>query len=827
VSAPIKVLYVDDNRLDRELVRDVLNKDDGEFEVAEAVDRTEFETLLAAGEWDIVLTDFYMGGFQGLEVIERVKNQQPGVPVVMLTGTGSEEVAVEALKLGAADYVLKKPQHIQRLPFTLRSVLERAQAQEEEHRLTRELRALTRCNQALLRVADEQSLFDEICRIVREVADYRASWVGLVDNDKDRTIHVVASAGDCGKFLAPRCFGWSEDDEHGRGPFGQAIRSGNTVCNPDAVALPLKRQDGEVFGVLTTYPVKANQVTSDDLRLLEELAGDLAYGVATLRSHAKRILAEEALKTSQARLEAAMDLADLVNWELDVDSGIFTFNDRFYALYGTTAALEGGYQMPAEVYVKTFVHSDDQHMVVEAMHKSVETTDPNYSAYLEHRIVRRDGEIRHTFVHHVVIKDKDGRTIKTRGTNQDITERKQAEQERLDLEGRLQQSQRLESLGVLAGGIAHDFNNILMSVLGNAELALTGLSASAPARDNLLEITASSRRAADLCRQMLAYSGRGRLVTEAIDLRALIEDMLGLLQSTISKKALLNLNMGKNLPPMRGDVSQLSQVIMNMVINASEAIGERSGVITISTGVTECTGRYLEKTYVDERLTPGLYLTLEVSDTGCGMDKATQEHLFEPFFTTKFTGRGLGLSAVLGIVRGHKGALRLYSELGKGTTFKILFPASETATESLARANGATKDDWQGVGTILLVDDEETIRTLGVRMLAALGFTVLVAADGREALAVYAEHRDEITLVLLDLTMPHMDGEQTFRELRLMDSGVRVVMSSGYAESDVTARFAGKGLVGFVHKPYSLTELADQLRAALDGAEPGSETAQT
>jgi len=409
----------------------------------------------------------------------------------------------------------------------------------------------------------------------------------------------------------------------------------------------------------------------------------------------------------------------------------------------------------------------------------------------------------------------------------DITERKQAEAERLQLERRLQQSQRLESLGVLAGGIAHDFNNILMSVLGNAELALTILSPSAPARENLLEITASSRRAADLCRQMLAYSGRGHFVTEAIDLQALIEDMLGLLQSTVSKKALLNLNMGKNLPPMRGDVSQLSQVIMNLVINASEAIGERSGVITISTGVTECTGEYLERTYGEGNLAPGLYLTLEVSDTGAGMDKATQERIFEPFFTTKFTGRGLGLSAILGIVRGHKGALRLYSELGKGTTFKILFPVSETAAESLARANGATKDDWQGAGTILLVDDEETIRTLGVRMLASLGFTVITAADGREALAVYAEHRDEITLVLLDLTMPHMDGEQTFRELRLIDPGVRVVMSSGYAQNDITARFAGKGLVGFVHKPYSLAELRDQLRAALEGIEPGSGTAGT
>ena len=197
------------------------------------------------------------------------------------------------------------------------------------------------------------------------------------------------------------------------------------------------------------------------------------------------------------------------------------------------------------------------------------------------------------------------------------------------------------------------------------------------------------------------------------------------------------------------------------------------------------------------------------------MDKATQERIFEPFFTTKFTGRGLGLAAVLGIVRGHKGALRLESAVGKGTTFEILFPASEADAALLAGKNRATKSDWQGEGTILLADDEETIRALGARMLASLGFKVVTAADGREALERYAEHRDEINLVILDLTMPHMDGEEAFRELRLMNPEVRVIMSSGYAESDIASRFVGKGLVGFVHKPYSLAELTEQVRAAL------------
>ncbi|OFW61543.1 MAG: hypothetical protein A2133_12805 [Actinobacteria bacterium RBG_16_64_13] len=405
--------------------------------------------------------------------------------------------------------------------------------------------------------------------------------------------------------------------------------------------------------------------------------------------------------------------------------------------------------------------------------------------------------------------------------SRDIGERKRAEQERLQMERQLQHTQKLESLGVLAGGIAHDFNNILTSVLGNAELALSELSRSAPTRENLLEITASARRAAALCHQMLAYSGRGHFVTEALDLRALIEDMLDLLKSTVSKKAVLRLDLGKNLPPIHGDVSQISQVVMNLVMNASEAMGEQSGAITISTSARECSSKYLKEMYGDESLTPGVYLCLEVSDAGSGMSEATQERIFEPFFTTKFTGRGLGLAAVLGIVRGHKGALRLESAVGKGTTFEILFPASETDAALLAGKNGATESDWQGEGTILLVDDEETIRTMGERMLASLGFAVITAGDGREALARYAEHRDEISLVLLDLTMPRMDGEETFRELRLLDPEVRVIISSGYAKSDIATRFAGQGSVGFVNKPYSLAELTEQLRAAFSPRRSG------
>jgi len=393
----------------------------------------------------------------------------------------------------------------------------------------------------------------------------------------------------------------------------------------------------------------------------------------------------------------------------------------------------------------------------------------------------------------------------------DVTERRRAEEEKRNLERQVQQAQKLESLGVLAGGIAHDFNNILMAVLGHAELALEEISPMSAARGNLTEITTATRRAADLCRQMLAYAGKASFALERVGLRDLVEEMAHLLKTAISKKAILNLNLERGLPPIQADPSQIRQIVMNLLINASEAIGDRSGVITVSVGATRCDGEYLRKTELREALTPGLYVHLEVTDTGGGMDARTRSRIFEPFFSTKFTGRGLGLAAVLGIVRAHKGALKVYSEPGKGTTFKILFPALTGGEEATRSPEPSSLADWQGQGTILLVDDEESLIALGARMLEHLGITVLTAADGLQAVELYRERGKEIDLVLMDLTMPHMDGAEAFGELRRLNPDVCVVLASGYSHEDVASRFAGKGLDGVLQKPYTLAKLREAL----------------
>ena len=483
-------------------------------------------------------------------------------------------------------------------------------------------------------------------------------------------------------------------------------------------------------------------------------------------------------------------------------------NDKWLAMTGLSFS-----EVVGDSWLKT-VHPDDLDRVT-AQWKFL--FHARGGGGIEYRVRQPEGTV--IWVHGLAapLRDAEGQLTGCLGILLDITLRKEAEQKRVELDAPLQQSQKLESLGILAGGIAHDFNNILMAILGNVDLALLDLPESHPSRVYLGDVEKATRRAAELCRQMLAYSGKGRFVVERVNLNDVIDEMARMLEISISKKANLRFGFAANLPPIEVDVSQLQQIIMNLVINASEAIGNRSGTISIVTGAMECDRHYLSNTWLKQELSEGLYVYLEVSDSGCGMKTEVLERMFDPFFTTKFTGRGLGLAAVLGIVRGHKGSLKVYSEPGRGTTFKVLFPpASGEALEAIERPH-LLQQPWLGHGALLLVDDEETVRVLGKQMIERLGFRCLTAADGEEALACFRAHSHEITVVLLDLTMPHMDGEATFRELRRLKPDVRVVISSGYNQQDVTQRFAGKGLAGFIQKPYRLALLTEILRTALEG----------
>jgi len=400
----------------------------------------------------------------------------------------------------------------------------------------------------------------------------------------------------------------------------------------------------------------------------------------------------------------------------------------------------------------------------------------------------------------------------------DLSERKQSQEERERLQAQLLQVQKLESLGVLAGGIAHDFNNLLTAILGSASAAMLTLANESPARPDLDNVVLASRRAANLTRQLLAYSGKGHFEVRPIDLSVHVRELATLLETTISKKVQLRLELAPELPAVAADIAQVQQIVMNLVINGAEAIGDQRGTVLVATGVQAIDQFYVQSLFSSEGIAPGTYVYLEVHDTGCGMDEATKARIFDPFFTTKFTGRGLGLAAVMGIVRGHKGAMKVYSSLGKGTTFKVFFPASN------AVAVGPTPEvmSFRGEGLALVIDDDQGVREAASRLLEYFGFRVLQAVDGRHGAEVFRQHASEVVLIILDMTMPEMNGEETFREIRRVRSDVPVILTSGYNEIEATRRFTAKGLAGFLQKPFTPKELTQKLALALKPGSRGS-----
>jgi PAS domain S-box-containing protein len=386
-----------------------------------------------------------------------------------------------------------------------------------------------------------------------------------------------------------------------------------------------------------------------------------------------------------------------------------------------------------------------------------------------------------------------------------------AEEERRNLEQQVQQAQKLESLGVLAGGIAHDFNNLLMAIMGNAEIASMKVEKESSVYDNLMEVERISKRAADLCSQMLAYSGKGRFIVEALDLNEVVHEMPHLLEVSISKKAHLEYDLNKSIPAIKADPTQMRQVVMNLITNASEAIGDNVGTIYISTGIEECDSATLCDSYLyGKDLPKGSYVFLEVSDSGCGMDEETVNKIFDPFFTTKFTGRGLGLAAVLGIIRGHDGVIRVESRPGLGTTIRVLFPSIQKKIEE-KKKDIPVDENWQCSGTILVIDDEKDVLNITVKILEKYGFDVLKASDGFEGVERFRKHSEKISAVLLDLTMPRMNGEEAFVEMQKINSNVPVILCTGYNIQETIDNISISGLAAFLKKPFKARDLREKL----------------
>jgi PAS domain S-box-containing protein len=400
------------------------------------------------------------------------------------------------------------------------------------------------------------------------------------------------------------------------------------------------------------------------------------------------------------------------------------------------------------------------------------------------------------------------------GSAYDITERKKSEEERLELERQLLHAQKLESLGVMAGGIAHDFNNLLQSILGNMELASNALDSDSKAHKYTSYAMKSAIRAAHLTNLMLTYAGKGFIANKNLNLNNLIEANVEMLKTAASPSVSLKLSLSAEIPDIFADEAQVQQIVMNLITNGAESIDKLQGYVTITTGVTHCDQKYLSASLLDEKPEPGKFVHLEVRDNGCGMNEETIKRLFDPFFTTKFTGRGLGMSAVMGIIKSHNGALFVESKLGKGTTFRILFPVSETTTHAASVFSDKKHLALSGTalsGVALVVDDEKHVLKTCAKMVELIGFRVITARDGCEAVAKYREHQQEIDVVIMDLTMPNMDGITAMGEIYTIRLDAKVILASGYNEEELSKRITGKAPSGFIRKPYNMSALKAEL----------------
>jgi signal transduction histidine kinase len=388
--------------------------------------------------------------------------------------------------------------------------------------------------------------------------------------------------------------------------------------------------------------------------------------------------------------------------------------------------------------------------------------------------------------------------------------------ERRDLEEQLRRAQKLESLGLLAGGVAHDFNNLLTGIMGNASLVMETAYLDSGVRGMLQDIIRASERAADLTRQLLAYAGKGRFVVQRVDASAVVRDISDLIRSSVPRTVDLSLELHPDLPPLEGDPTQIQQLVMNLILNAVEATGERPGRVRVSTGIRDIGQSEPVTQFRPDPLPPGRYIKIQVSDNGCGMSEAVRAQIFDPFFTTKFTGRGLGLSAALGIVRGHKGAIAVESVEGTGSTFSVLMPAigAQAAPKDAERAAIAPVE--AGAGVILIVDDEDLVRRAARATLEHFGYTVLEAADGRDGADLFGRLHDRISAVLLDLTMPHMDGHAVWQFIRRIRPDMTVVISSGFEESDAMRQFTDDPALLFLKKPFTAAALGHKIHAALE-----------
>ncbi len=783
----MRVLVVDDNPDHRELIISRVRKAYPEAQFEEVVRQSMFDEKIEQGTYDLFLTDYRLHWSDGLKILSQIRRKYPTEPVIMVTDTGSEEVAAAGMKAGLSDYVLKG--HLHRLPLAIQEALDKTRLRREREE------ALER-----LRVSEERY------RAVSELSsDYAYSYYVEPDGTVVREWITQAFTRITGYSIEELDGGVllplvHPEDRH----FVEEGRTTLLSGQPYSCEMRILTKDKRLLWVRDSARPVWDEAGNRVVRIYG--AGQDITGQKRAEEERAQLIREQAARSEaeagERRYRSLAEAIPQIVWTARPDGHVDYFNRRWFDYTCLTES---------ETYAndpwRTVIHPDDVQSARQQWARAV-ATGSVYDVQFRFRRAS-DGTHRWHLVRAVPLRDSDGGIVKWFGTCTDIDDQRRSSEA-------MREAQKLESIGLLAGGVAHDFNNLLTGILGNASLVLDELPEDSRFRPMLDAVMLASERAADLTRQLLAYSGKGRLFVQQTDLSALVRDISTLIQSSIPKKVELRLDLAGDLPVVEADPGQMQQLVMNLVINGAEAIGEdRAGTVMVSTGVVDVDEQFVQRNHFAlDGVKPGRYVSIRVRDNGYGMDESVRPHIFDPFFTTKFTGRGLGLAAALGIVRGHHGAIRIETEPGKGTMFEILLPACTSARPKAELS--VPSRELRGAGEILVIDDEEVVRSAAKAALERYGYTVQLAPNGKAGLELFAERAANIRLVLLDMLMPVMSGDETLKALRRIRPDVPVIGSSGYNAAVARERFGNRGLAGFVQKPYTAQVLADCVKAVLE-----------
>lgn len=586
---------------------------------------------------------------------------------------------------------------------------------------------------------------------------------------------------------------------------------------PDAFTDSLKTHIRSVFASGKTIQKNIETLTPRglrwfDVRIIPEPTDDGQTGTCILlcRDITESRQTHEALRTRDSELARAQALAHVGTWAYNVVNGHTDWSVEMFRIFGIKPRETG---LSVEE-MRDYIEEEDIQRLRAAIERAVREGKP-YE--LELGLRRSDGDRRHLVVRSEIIRDGHGEVMQLVGSCQDITDWRRADLQRQEMALRVQESQKFESLGLLAGGIAHEFNNLLVTILGNADLIMRDVPDQPGTQESLRDIREAALRASELSTQMLDYSGRGTFSIRPTDLNRQVRHVVSLLRGSLSRDIRVDCDLQESLPSVAADPAQLTQILTEVLTNAAEACEVNAPrTIRISTGLVDL-DESAAMGYIGDDLQPGPHALLRVCDDGQGMDEQTRMRAFDPFFSTKFTGRGLGLGSVLGIVRGHHGGIRLESKPEDGTEVSIVLPVAMTQSADEEQSRHATPSDV-GSGTLLIVDDLESVLQSTRRMAERLGFDVQTAASGQEAVNRLAADPESIRLAIVDLLMPDMDGRETVAELRRLRNDLPLLITSGYPpkETDPSFDVPGDGPVRFLKKPFDSNDLANVIRECLD-----------